>query len=137
MAQSANPSWVSRPPHVGNIITCLYPGDPKGRLRPVLVLEVRAGSVSGFSVRVAYGTRSLDYETRGSIDLIIDKPIDIDHCGVPEATRFDLETTAVVAWEPPSCDCWRGWATPILGELPTSQQVECAYRLKAIQEKQK
>lgn len=137
MTPSDKPRWVSRPPRVGNIITCLYPGDPKKRLRPVLVLQTSAGSNGGFAVRVAYGTKSLDYDTRGQIDLIIDKPIDMDTCGVPLATRFDLENTAEVPWEPPFCDCWKGFGSPILGELPSSQQVECAYRLKAIQEKKK
>jgi hypothetical protein len=61
----------------------------------------------------------------------------MDHCGLPLATRFDLEATADVPWEPPFWDCWKGWATPVLGELPTSQQIECAYKLKAIQEKKK
>jgi len=81
MAPSAKPSWTSHPPRVGNIITCLYPGDPKGRLRPVLVLETQAGSGGSFAVRVAYGTSSLDTETRGKIDLIIDDAADIDECG--------------------------------------------------------
>jgi hypothetical protein len=137
MAASDKPRWVSRPPRVGNIITCLYPGDPKGELRPVLVLETRAGSSGGFSVRVAYGTKNLAYESRGKIDLIIDTSLDIESCGVAVATRFDLEETAVIPWEPPLCDCWRGYATPILGELPVSQQVECSYKLAAIQDKQK
>jgi len=100
-----------------------------------LVLEVQSGSEGGFAVRVAYGTKSLDYETRGNIDLIIDKPIDIDTCGLPLPTRFDLEEIATIAWEPPKCDCWEGFATPILGELPTSKQIDCAYKLAAIQNK--
>lgn len=56
-------------------------------------------------------------------------------CAVP--TRFDLEETATLVWEPPECDCWRGRYTPILGELPVKQQVECAYKLAAIQNKKK
>jgi hypothetical protein len=137
MAPSDKPRWVSRPPRVGNIITCLYPADPKGRLRPCLVLEIQSGSEGGFAVRVAYGTKSLDYDTRGDIDLIIEKSIDIDTCGLAVATRFDLENMATIPWEPPQCDCWKGYATPILGELPTSKQIDCAYKLAAIQNKQK
>jgi hypothetical protein len=38
----------------------LYPGDPKGQLRPCLVLETQNGSEGGFAVRVAYGTKSLE-----------------------------------------------------------------------------
>lgn len=137
MAPSDKPRWVSRPPRVGNIVTCLYPGDPKGQLRPCLVLETQSGSKGDLAVRVAYGTKSLDYETRGKIDLIIDKPIDIDTCGLAVATRFDLEETATVPWEPPLCDCWTGFATPTIGELPFSKQIDCAYKLQAIQNKQK
>lgn len=118
MAPSAKPGWTSRPPRVGNIVTCLYPGDPKGRLRPVLVLETQAGSAGSFAVRVAYGTKALDRETRGKIDLIIDDPADIDACGLPLATRFDLENLATIPWQPPLCDCWRGFDTPIIGKLP-------------------
>ena len=135
MVPSAKPGWTSHPPRIGDIVTCLYPGDPKGRLRPVLVLETQAGSAGSFAVRVAYGTTSLDYATRAKIDLIIDAAADIDACGLAVATRFDLENIATIPWEPPFCDCWRGFDTPILGELPVAQQVECAFKLKAIQEK--
>lgn len=137
MAAIDKPGWVARPPRVGNVITCLYPNDPKGQLRPVLVLETLAGSGGGFAVRVAYGTKSLDYETRGKIDLIIDSAPDIDACGLAIPTRFDLEETAMIPWEPPDCDCWRGRYSPILGELPVKQQVDCAYKLAAIQNKKK
>jgi hypothetical protein len=137
MASSAKPGWVSRPPRVGNIITCLYPNDPKGRLRPCLVLEVLAGSKGGFAVRVAYGTKSLDKATRGKIDVIIESRSDIDECGIAVPTRFDLEETATILWEPPDCGCWQGESSPVLGELPTIQQVDCAYKLQAIQNKQR
>ena len=136
MAPSAKPSWASLPPHVGKIITCLYPGDPKAQLRPVLVLESLVGADgASFAVRVAYGTKSLDRETRGKIDLIIDTAADIAACGLAVPTRFDLETTATLPWEPPQCDCWRGRISPIIGELPLAQQIECAHRLKAIQDR--
>lgn len=134
---AAKPSWVSRPPRVGNIVTSLYPNDPKGRLRPVLVLETLAGSVSGYAVRVAYGTSSLDKDTRGKIDLIIESQSDVDACGLAVPTRFDLEETAIIPWETPDCDCWHGRYSPVLGELPTEQQVDCAYKLAAIQNKKK
>jgi hypothetical protein len=101
------------------------------------VLETRAGSGGGFAVRASYGTSSLDYETRGKIDLIVDSPADIEACGLAVATRFDLEETAELPWEPPLCDCWRGYHTPIIGELPVKQQVNCSYKLSAIQNKKK
>src|ERR1700743_893797 len=135
MAASAKPEWVSRPPHAGDIVTCLYPIDPKGRLRPCLVLEVLAGSGGGYAVRVAYGTKSRDKATRGNIDLIVESQSDMDECGVAVATRFDLETTATIPWDPPDCDCWRGCYSPILGELPKAQQIDCAHKLQAIQNK--
>lgn len=135
MAQTAKPGWVSRPPHVGDVVTCLYPNDPKGRLRPCLVLEVLAGSTSGHAVRVAYGTKSLDKATRGKIDVIVESQSDIDACGIAVATRFDLEETAVISWEPPDCDCWHGRYTPVLGSLPKSHQIDCGFKLQAIQQK--
>lgn len=135
MAESGKPSWVSRPPRVGNVITCLYPKDPKGELRPVLVLAVLSGSEGGYAVRVAYGTKSLDHKTRGEIDLIIESKNDVDTCGLALPTRFDLEEIAVIPWEPPDCDCWRGRYTPVLGELPADKQVDAAYKLAAIQNK--
>ena len=94
-----------------------------------------AGSVSGYAVRVAYGTSSLNKEARGKIDLIIETQSDIDECGIAVPTRFDLEETAIIPWEPPECDCWHGQYSPVLGGLPTSQQVDCAYKLQAIQNK--
>ena len=137
MATADKPAWVSQLPRVGNIITCLYPNDPKGRLRPVLVLETRAGSAGTIAVRVAYGTTSLDHETRGKIDLIIEDEAEVDACGLAASTRFDLEETATIPWEPPLCGCWKGFDSPIIGELPVPQQIECAYKLQAIQLKNK
>src|SRR4051812_40805272 len=101
MASNAKPGWCSRPPRVGDVVTCLYPNDPKGRLRPALVLETKVGSNGGRAVRIAYGTSNLNKEKRGDIDLIIESQSDIDECGLAVATRFDLETTAVIPWEPP------------------------------------
>lgn len=137
MAESAKPGWVSRPPRVGNVITCLYPNDPKGRLRPCLVLETLKGSEEGYAVRVAYGTSSLDHATRGKIDLIVESQSDITACGVAVPTRFDLEETAVISWEPPECDSWHGQYSPILGNLTVDQEKDAAYKLAAIQNKKK
>jgi hypothetical protein len=83
--------------------------------------------------RVAYGTTSLDVVTRGKIDRIVDDASDIAACGLAVATRFDRKhrDDSLGAL----CDCWRGFATPILGALPVRQQVECAFKLKAIQER--
>jgi hypothetical protein len=86
-------------------------------------------------VRVAYGTKSLDKETRGQIDLIVESEAELDECGLAIATRFDLEETAVIPWEPPDCDCWHGRYSPVLGALPMSQQIDCAYKIQAIQNK--
>ena len=135
MASSAKPSWVSHPPRVGNIVTCKYPGDPKGELRPVLVLQKREGDKGGFAVRVAYGTKNLNKEKRAHIDLIIEDQHLVDACGLAVPTRFDLENIAVLPWEPPDCGCWSGYNSPVIGELPTDQQIECAYKLAAIQNK--
>ena len=134
-SQNAKPSWASHPPRVGDIVTCIYPGDPKQRLRPVLVLATLAGSGGDFAARVAYGTKSLDYTTRGGIDLIIDDHDDIDTCGLAVPTRFDLENVIVLPWTSPDFGCWYGYPTPKIGELPISQQVECAYRLNRIEQK--
>jgi hypothetical protein len=130
-------SCSNRPTRSLKAAACSMPGWPPSLTRSLLplVLETQAGSGGGFAVRVAYGTKSLDYVTRGKIDLIIDSPEDIDICGLAVATRFDLENIATIPWEPPHCDCWRGRLTPILGELPMAQQVECAYKLAAIQNK--
>jgi hypothetical protein len=100
-----------------------------------LVLGVAKGSVDGYAVHVAYGTKSLDKTTRGKIDLIIELEADIDECGMAVPTRFDLENTAALMWEPPDFDCWKGRYTPVLGSLPKSQQVECSWKLQAIQDK--
>jgi hypothetical protein len=137
MAQTAKPGWVSRPPRAGDVVTCLYPNDPKGRLRPCLVLEVLVGSESGYAVRLAYGTKNLDKVARRKIDIIIESQSDIDACGVAIATRFDLENTAVIPWEPPDCDCWHGEYSPKLGSLPKNHQVDCSYKLAAIRAKTK
>jgi hypothetical protein len=137
MAQTAKPGWVSRPPSAGAIVTCLYPNDPKGELRPCLVLETLSGSKSGYAVRVAFGTKSLKKDTRGAIDLIVESQGDIDTCGLAVATRFDLENTAIIPWDLPDCGCWRGQYTPILGWLPRSHQIDCGFKLGAIQAKNK
>ncbi|WP_146006743.1 hypothetical protein [Bradyrhizobium forestalis] len=88
-------------------------------------------------MRVAYGTSKLNKAKRGEIDLIIESQEDIDECGLAVATRFDLETTAVIPWEPPDCDCWHGQYSPKLGSLSIDRQVDCAHKLTAIQNKSK
>jgi hypothetical protein len=101
-----------------------------------LVLEVSAGSTSGYSVRIAYGTKSLDKDTRGKIDVIIETAADINACGIAVPTRFDLENTAVIPWDPPDCGCWHGRYTPVLGALPIEKQTDCAWKLHTIRQKQ-
>jgi hypothetical protein len=132
---SGRPGWVSRPPSVGSVVTCLYPGDPKARLRPCLVLGVATGSAGGYAIHVAYGTSQLDKDKRGDIDLIIEDAADINACGIALATRFDLENTAAIVWEPPEFDCWHGRYSPVLGSLPRDKQIDCAYKLRAINDK--
>lgn len=132
----SKPDWVSRPPRVGQVVTCLYPGDPKARLRPCLVLGVAVSKTGSYAVHLAYGTSQLDKATRGGIDLIIEKESDMEACGIAVPTRFDLETTAAIVWEPPEFDCWRGEYSPILGMLPREKQIDCGYKRRAIQAKQ-
>lgn len=90
---------------------------------------------TGYKVRVAYGTKSLDHETRGKIDLIVEDPADINACGIAVATRFDFEETAEIPWEPPDVDCWKGRYEPILGRLTVDLEKDAAYKMRAIQEK--
>jgi len=99
------------------------------------VLETRAGSSGGYAVRVAYGTSNLNKEKRSQIDLIIESSTDINECGIAVPTRFDLEHTAVIPWEPPDCECWHGEYSPKLGALPLERQIDCAHKIAAIQNK--
>jgi hypothetical protein len=87
-------------------------------------------------VRVAFGTGTVKEKIRGAIDLIIESDDDRDRCGLPKPTRFDLETIAILSWEPPECDCWRGFNSPVLGSIPKSKEIECISKLAAIQNKQ-
>lgn len=135
MSSNDKPGWVSRPPVIGDIVTCLYPNDPKGNLRPCLVLGVAKGSKGGYAIHVAYGTKQLDKNTRGDIDLIVETGDDVAACGIALPTRFDLENTAAIVWEPPDFNCWHGRYTPVLGALPKHQQIDCAYKMRAIQSK--
>lgn len=88
-----------------------------------------------YAVHLAYGTKQLSKDTRGDIDLIIESKADMDACGVAVPTRFDLETTAAIVWEPPDFDCWRGRYSPVLGTLPREKQIDCGYKRRAIQAK--
>jgi hypothetical protein len=135
MPTNNKPAWISRQPHVGDIVTCLYPNDPKGRLRPCLVLGVAKGSAGSYAVHIAYGTTNLNKEKRSEIDLIVDSEIDIKACGIPSATRFDLENTTALVWEQPDFDCWKGRYSPRLGSLPKNKQTECGWKLKSIKDK--
>lgn len=135
MATNHRPSWVSLPPSVGNIVTCLYPNDPKGRLRPALVLGVAKGSQGDYAVHIAFGTKTLKKDTRGDIDLIIEFDADIAKCGIAIPTRFDLENTVAIQWGPPEFDCWTGRLSPIIGCLPKNLQIECGWKLYEIENK--
>jgi hypothetical protein len=101
-----------------------------------LVLGVAQGSAGGYAIHVAYGTKQLDKEKREAIDLIVENETEIGACGIAIPTRFDLETTAALVWEPPEFDCWHGRYSPVLGTLPRDRQIDCAYKLRAIREKE-
>lgn len=130
MADDSRPEWISQPPGVGDFITCYYPGDPKGELRPVLVLEVRVSEdFEEFSIRVAYATSKINKPHRAGVSVTVSDAGQVSVCGLAVPTRIDLDTQATIPWDEEYCGCWRGFSSPILGKLPTGLQVECAYTL--------
>lgn len=127
------PGWLSHPPSVGDITTCYYPGDGKGLLRPVLVLELLvADDADEFAIRVAYGTTNLVRPERAAVSLIVDDAGQMNVCGLAKATRFDLKTQVTLPWDTQFVGCWRGFSSPIIGALPKGLQIDCAHIIAAM-----
>jgi hypothetical protein len=117
-----NPSWTESPPFAYDIVSCWYPENdplnPGPKLRPALVLAVFQGKTTGsFACRVAYGTRELKIIHRRTLDLIVQRAVDIRQFGLKSATRFDLDCVAVLPWMPRFFDCWDGYSSPQIGSL--------------------
>lgn len=133
MTDRVEPRWLSTPPSRFDIVTCLYPEDtdytPGRKLRPTLVVQVlRDTRESGsFACEVAFGTSSLKILQRQHLDVIIQNASHLTECGLPRATRFDLDNKARLPWNQSFFGCWPGYRTPIIGSLTESYFKDYAF----------
>jgi hypothetical protein len=88
MSTTNEPRWTRHPPSAFDIVACWFPesggaGDqPHMKLRPALVTAVLRDERSGeYACRVAYGTSRLKIVDRRHLDLIIQKPNDLEQWG--------------------------------------------------------
>jgi hypothetical protein len=127
--------WEQSPPSVMDIVAAYFPeSNPKGalRLRPCLVLRVLQNVQEGlFACEVAFGTKNLKTWSRLDKDIIIQNSNDLDLCGLPVATRFDMDPSNRVALPrtPEFYGCWSGRRSPRIGSLPTDYQKDVAFIL--------
>lgn len=127
------PSWIAQQPSAFDIVAAYYPeSEPKGalRLRPCLVLDVLRGKNTGnVACRVVYGTKTLKYQQRKHLDIIVQNSADIDAMGLSMATRFvlDPEATVDLPWTTEFFGCWDGHHHPKIGTLLESYVRDYAY----------
>jgi hypothetical protein len=130
----ADPSWIAQHPSVFDIVTCFFPeregAEEMPKLRPSLVLEVLKGRKTGaIACRIAYGTRNLKFVQRKDRDVIIQNAADLVLVGLPMATRFDLDNTLVLPWQPEFFGCWTGYDHPKIGQLTETYVKDYAYTM--------
>lgn len=83
-------------PKVNDVIRCRFPHRPNLHLpadppHPVIVREIERNDKLGEAiVHVTYGTSNLK-SWREFVDLIIDKPAEMQAAGLTKPTRFDLQ----------------------------------------------
>jgi hypothetical protein len=80
-----------------------------------------------FACKVAFGTKVLKLMQRQHLDLIIQNAADLRILGLYRATRFDLDSTAVLLWSEEFFGCWAGHNTPVIGTLTESYIKDFAY----------
>lgn len=106
--------WAGSPPSVMDIVAAYFPeSNPKGarRLRHCLVTRVWHNAEERlFVCEVAFGTKNLKTWSRMEKDIIIQNSNDLDLCGLPVATRFDMDPSnrLPLPWTPEFFGCWTG-----------------------------
>jgi hypothetical protein len=116
------PSWTYFPraslPKPLDVVWCYFPivedvGNPAPKPRPALVRRASARDGKPY-VEVAYGTSQTD--RRSERALYIANLTDMVEIGLPQATVFDLDRTALVPW----AEEWFGLLDgqgPVIGKL--------------------
>ena len=133
MSDRKKPAWLENSPSAFDIVTCWFPDSllvdtPGKKLRPCLVTRVlRLHASDQIACIVAFGTSQLKLARRLGLDLIVRRLADLDEIGLPTATRFDLDTLALLPWDDRFFGCWSGFTTPVTGQLTEPCIKEYAY----------
>jgi len=106
-----------------DIVWCRFPFEESprtpGKPRPALVFSTQEMDEGDYSVQIAYGTSRLKTESR-PLDFVVSNLAAMHACGLPQATRFDLDRLRFLPWSAEfffSRDPSR-YPTPKIGSLP-------------------
>lgn len=108
-----------------DIVWCRFPEDaevvkPEPKPRPALVRTVLLGKGHQRAwIEVSYGTSKLKEDSR-LLDLIIRNATEMAAMGLPQAIRFDLDSTVVLPWAKEFFVARPGYSTPIIGHMTQS-----------------
>jgi len=126
-------SWtylpVSTIPSALDIVWCNFPTTEDPRLpsatpHPGLIRSVVLNkSHDKALVEITFGTSKLKIEER-PLDLIIQNSASLDHCGLPKATRFDLDRTVTLPWAEEFFVVREGYNSRIIGSLDNDTRMQ-------------
>lgn len=93
------------------------PKAPGPKFRPALVRAIKLSPDQTMAaVEVTFGTSKLK-DGEGRLDLIIQNSASLDECGLPCATRFDLDKTIWLPWASEYFEPRDGYRSPVIGSL--------------------
>lgn len=113
---------ISTIPKPLSIVWCKFPLEespkkPGPKSRPALVrLIMTSKCKTKAAVEVTYGTSRIR-EAEFPYDLVIQNFASIEACGLPRATRFQLDKTILLPWNDTFFECRDGFKTPVIGQL--------------------
>src|SRR5690606_14752191 len=97
---------------------------PGPKSRPALVRGVMLNkSQTKAAVEVTYGTSQIR-ETEFPHDLIIQNLASLNACGLPQATRFQLDRTITLPWADNYFQPREGYSTPVVGVLDAQSTMQ-------------
>lgn len=133
MARPGKPRFsflpVSTIPTPLSIAWCWFPeaekaGEPGPKHRPTLVRALRLSPDGTMAaIEVTFGTSRIRH-TEHPFDLIIENSIALDECGLPCATRFNLDRTIWLPWAREYFSAREGYTHPVTGALNESSRMQ-------------
>jgi hypothetical protein len=126
---------ISTLPRLHHIVWCRVPdanGTPGQTVRPALIRGSKHDPTTGRgALLVSYGSKSLQLQKLGHLDLIIQNNTRMRQLGLPTATRFDLGLTNWLPWADEFFASPAHSVQIVAGPLSENERIRLRSRLKA------